>query len=163
MNGHTEPDFLPQQPVADMRRKSTRAEQAWRYYTSIFLCFSGTFWATEDVFAFRKPSWAFICLIISEPKHTLGIRITVWQRVPQNCHLSCTFPACDLITWGSPNPCIMRKCGYLFLSHLFHATQDFSLLSRPLHNHVFPSVNQLAFVQKSFHISEYPCHFSLYL
>lgn len=126
MNSHTKPKLLWQQPVADMWRKSTRAGQAWSDTTPAYSSVFHELWATEDIFAFRRSSWVFICLIISVPKHTLGICITTWQQVSQNCLLSCTFPACHLIIWDSPNPCIMRKCGYLFLSHPFRATPDFT-------------------------------------
>lgn len=118
------------------KKHKSWASMKW-YYTSISLCFSGTSWAPEDTFAFRRPSWAFLCLTIPEPKHTLGIHLTTWQRVPQNRRLSCTFPVCHLTIWDSPNPHTMSKCGYLFPSHPFHATQDFTVFCPDLFRIMF--------------------------
>lgn len=160
---------LWQQPVADMWRKSTRAGQAWSdttpAYPSVFqeLCEPQRMSLHSE--GPHRLSFVSSFLNPSIPK---GIRITAWQRVPQNYLLSCTFPACHLIGIESPPTLALWECVVTCSSVAS------SMPPRILQSSVMSSsqlcfsqpqggqVNQLGFVQKSFHISEYPCRFSLH-
>lgn len=138
MNGHTEPDSLWQQPVANIWIKSTRGGRAWSdttTYPSVFQALS----APERTFvpSKRPPEISFASSLLS-PSLPKTIRTTTWQQVPQDDHPG-TFPACHRlgIAWGSSSPWVMRKCGYLLLSHLFHATRDFTVFCPVLFTALF--------------------------
>lgn len=103
---------LWQQPGVGGWRKSTRAGQTKLYYTSTFLCFSGTVNNTEDVFAFRRPSWAsrtqaylkaFLLLHSTEYPGTIFWQLPGWESVPTQKAGTYSVPAQKvdvLVTWS---------------------------------------------------------------
>lgn len=141
MNGHTEPGSLWWQPVANIWIKSTRGGWAWSDTAPTHPLDFQACSAPERTFLPSKgPHEISFPSSLLSTSLTKSICTTTWQQVPQDHHPG-TFPACHClrIAWGSSSPWAMRKRGYSLLSHLLHATQDFTVLSCPLHSLALPS------------------------